>query len=158
MAIVIENTTKCPLCNDVLNSAKEYILTPALISNMLDEIFLLSDAGVHLECLDKFSIKEKLFKQIDLYDDYINRMKLMMNQYNPQDIISFNLLTSNEQEPLYKYNYNILVKQDLLAWESLIDFRKVANEFLKENKWKGLNQFNYLEYILNVINTTLHSL
>lgn len=156
MAIVIENTTKCPLCDDILNSAKEYILTPALISNVLDDIFLVSDTGVHLECLDKFSMKEKLFKQINLYDDYIDRMKLMISKYNPQDIICLNLLTSNEQESLYKYNYSILVKKDLLTWENLIDFRKTVNEFLKENKWKSLNQFNYLEYILNVINTISH--
>ncbi len=51
-----------------------------------------------------------------------------------------------------------MVKHDLLTWENLDDFRKNVNEFLKENKWKSLNQFNYLEYILNVINTALHSL
>lgn len=158
MAIVIENMSKCPLCNDVLNSVKEYVLTPPLISNKLDVIFLLSDVGVHLDCLDKSSIKEKLFKQIDLYNDYLKRMKLKFEKYNPNDIIGFNLLTSNEDEPLYKYNYNILVKQNLLEWSDLGDFKEIANKFLKDNKWSSLNQFNYLEYLLNNINTVLDNL
>lgn len=154
MAIIIENQTRCPLCNDVLNKSRKYILVPPLISNKLDDLFIFSDTGVHVDCLDKSPIKENLFKQINLHDQYLNRMKLMMINYKPNNIIGFNLLTSDEKEPLYKYNYCIFSKQELLAWKELDIFRNLVCIYLAEKKWLGLNQFNYLEYLLK----SLHSI
>ncbi|WP_294296114.1 hypothetical protein [uncultured Chryseobacterium sp.] len=151
MAIIFENQTICPLCNDVLNKSREYILIPPLISNELDDLFIFSDAGVHLNCLDRSSLKENLFKHIDLYGQYLNRIRSMATHHNNYDIIGFNLLTSNNDEPLSKYNYYILSKQELLDWKELDIFKNIAETFLKEKKWKGFNDFNYLDYLLKIV-------
>jgi len=151
MAIIFENQSRCPLCNDVLNKSREYILIPPLISNQLDNLFIFSDAGVHLDCLDKCSAKGKLFKHIDLYYQYSNRIRSITIDNNKSDIIGFGLLTSNENEQLFKYNYNIFSKQELLEWKDLHVFKNLVYIFLEEQKWKGLNDFNYLEYLLEII-------
>ncbi len=149
MSIVIENLTRCPICGEFLTSQKKYILIPPLISNERDELFLLSDTGVHLDCLDKYYLKKKLFKHIELLDDYRDRMKLAFTIHNPAEIIGFNLLTSNENEDLYEFNYFILLKKDIQEWRNLSNFRTIVDDFLNRGKWKGLNDFNYLEFLLN---------
>lgn len=151
MAIIFENITKCPLCNDVLNTEKEYFMTPNLTTNQLDELFLVSDVGIHTECLNRSPFKGKLIKFIGQYDSSLEKMRILANKYNPREIINFNLLSSNESEPLYKYNYLVIPKQELKIWNELDDFIEHANVFLDEGKWNGLNEFNYLEYLVNTI-------
>lgn len=151
MAIVFENITKCPLCNDILSTEKEYIMTPNLITNQLDEFSLLSDVGIHTECLDRSPLKSRLIKFIDQYENSLKEIRRLADKYNPREIINFNLLSSNESEPLYKYNYFVIPRQNLTEWNEYEDFIEHANAFLSEGKWKGVNGFNYLEYLLNTV-------
>ncbi|KFF03857.1 hypothetical protein [Chryseobacterium luteum] len=152
MAIILENTSRCPLCNNILDDSKEYILTPPLISNELDELFKLSDSGIHLECLNKSDLNNKLFKYLELYGQFSKKMRSLILENDPKDVIGFNLLSSDEVEDINKYNYFIILKQDISKWRDLEDFNFIANDFLNRNKWKGISQFNYLKNLLEIIN------
>ncbi|OCA77932.1 hypothetical protein BBH99_10390 [Chryseobacterium contaminans] len=153
MAIILENTSRCPLCNNILDDTKEYILTPPLISNELDKLFKLSDSGIHLDCLNKSHLNNLLFKYLELNRQYSITMRALMLKNNPKDIIGFNLLSSDEIEPINKYNYFIILKQDISKWTDFEYFNYVANDFLNKNKWKGVSQFNYLKNLLETINS-----
>ncbi|AZA51544.1 hypothetical protein [Chryseobacterium sp. G0201] len=151
MAVIIENESKCPLCGDVINELKEYILTPPLISNELDELFRLSDSGIHLDCINKSNLKDKLFKYLKLYEQYSSKMRDLMLENNPKDVIGFNLLSSDVAEPISKYNYLIMLKKNILKWDDFEDFNFIANDFLNKSKWKGVTQFNHLKNLLESI-------
>jgi len=156
MAIIIKNKSKCPICNRVLTNQEEYILTPPLISNTKDSLFIFSDTGLHRSCLDKIQFKEKLLKHILIYHKkpLLSNLKCNVDNLaisNPQKIILIGLITTDENEELYKFNYTILNKDNVSKWKYQTSFIKAGENFLEENKWASLADFNYLEYVLNEV-------
>lgn len=156
MAIVIEEHSLCPLCNTVLNKAKEYLMTPPLISNTLDQLFNLSDTGIHVECLDNSTLKDKLLHHLAAYNRKIPPSQVRCcidNQVmaDPRDLLSFGLLTSDESEALFQFNHLSFNRRNITKWESRVDFISIAEKFLKEGKWQGLGDSNYLSYLLDKV-------
>ncbi|KQT28484.1 hypothetical protein ASG22_19985 [Chryseobacterium sp. Leaf405] len=152
MAIIIENESRCPICGDVLNKSKEYILLPPLTSNTLDELFKLSDSAIHLACLDKSYLKNKILENLELTKQYSDRIRTLMLENNPRDVIGFSLLSSDESELISKYNYFIVLRKDISNWNELSNFKHIAHNFLNDNKWRGLSEFNHLQNLLDNIN------
>ena len=153
MAIIIEQQSKCPVCNTSLDKDKEYVLVPPLISNTKDDLFIFSDAGVHIECLNKNKLKNKLLQHINLYDEHMPPSKLRCivdgkTVDNPKDLLFFGLLTSDEKEELYYFNYLSLNLKDINKWKDYNSFLSISEQFISEKKWEGLNDFNKIEYIL----------
>lgn len=156
MAIVIEQQSKCPVCNSFLDKDREYILVPPLTSNTKDPLFIFSDEGVHVECINKNKFKNKLLQHINSYHEQMHPAKLRCVidgkiPDNPGDLLFFGLLTSDETEDLYEFNYLSFNLNNISKWKELDRFLCVSEKFLTENKWEGFNGFNKLEYLINKI-------
>lgn len=156
MAFIIEKESECCLCGFPLDSEKEFLLIPPLISNTRDPLYKFSDNGVHSECLNKSQLKDRLLKHISIYDKRIPPSKLKCivdgrNISSPEKLISIGLLTSNKNDELYKFNYIDLNKDNLCRWNLREYFIEVGRKYLKENKWISSNEFNYLAYIINEV-------
>lgn len=156
MAIVIEEHSRCPLCDTVLNSSKEYLMTPPLISNTLDQLFILSDAGIHVDCLNNSKLKDKLLHHLASYNNRMPPSQIRCSIDNqlmqdPRDLLTFGLLTSDESESLFQYNFLSFNKRNIHKWESRLAFISTAEQFLLEGKWQGLGDFNYLSYMLDKV-------
>ncbi len=152
MAIIIEGLSTCPICNLVLSS-DDVILTPPFIGNLKDELFMFSDAGIHIECLNNHALKDKLVKNIHLYNKQGSpleqRCMIEGERIVPvQNMVSFGLLTSNEAEQLYEFNYHCFNLKNIHKWKELNKFLFVANEFLAAGKWESYGGFNKLEDIV----------
>jgi hypothetical protein len=154
MAIIIENESSCAMCNSLLNKARPYIITPPLIGNSLDALFKFSDCGLHIDCLENNNIKGKLLYHIKRYDTRLNKYleSLRINPESGKSIISLGLLTSDENEELFKYNYLELTKENVSHWSERDRFILVITEFINMGKWVSLTEFHYLKYLLNEIN------
>jgi hypothetical protein len=156
MAIVFEGLTKCVLCSEVLDTAKEYTMFPPFISNTKDLLYILNDSGVHAECLSKFPYGAKA---ILLSEKHLKNLPLKSAKCgvdcstidNPENIITIDVLTSDEAEELYLYNCLVLNKQNLAKWPDRLEFLRLANEFIKQGKWGSLGSFNYLEYLIKAL-------
>lgn len=110
MAIIIEKESKCPLCGNFLDDSKEYILVPPIISNIKDPLFMFSDAGIHIDCIDENGFGSKLLQHIDLYNKHFppSELKCFVDGKkidHPEDLLFFGLLSSDETEDLYRFNY-----------------------------------------------------
>jgi hypothetical protein len=153
MAIIFENHSKCSLCEQVLNNSNQYILYPPFMNNTKDKLFIFSDSGVHLECLtkNKFGNISLLFRK-----KYYESMPSINSICNidgnlikyPTDIISFGLLTSDITEELFEFNFWTVNKKNLAQWDSREKFKNSLKKFDEENKWKGVTEFNYLQYLI----------
>jgi hypothetical protein len=66
MAIVIQGSSKCPLCGGVIDDTKPYRAFPAFLPNS-HRLSILSDAAVHEECLDHWSARVEFLR---LHDDF----------------------------------------------------------------------------------------
>lgn len=156
MAILIEQQSKCPACNTFLDKDRRYILIPPLTGNTKDPLFIFSDAGVHADCINRHKSMDKLLKHIALYNEHIPPSKLhcVVDENivdNPKDLLFFGLLTSEETEDLYHFNYLSFNLKNISKWKELNRFLSVSEKFLSEKKWEGLNEFNKLEDLINNI-------
>ena len=155
MAIVIEQQSRCPICNDFLDSNNEYFLAPPLTSNTKDSLFNFSDVGIHTDCINKSELKTKLFIHIDFYNanNPPSKLKCLIEgkQIDLENLLFFGLLTSDETEQLYDFNYLSFSIRNINKWIDLNRFLIIAEKFLEEKKWVGLGEFNMLQYIINQI-------
>lgn len=51
MALIFEGGSECVICGKVLNKEKEYTGFAPLTNNTKDNLYLFSDAGMHVDCL-----------------------------------------------------------------------------------------------------------
>lgn len=144
MAITIENKSKCAICGQGLEMGS-YIATPNFISNTNDTLFMLSDAGIHKECLESSPLKKKLIKILKVYS---KQFELDISIEERKKTIFFGLLTSNELEPLSKYNYFIMKEDEIKKWKEKELFLELAKDFIEKGKWEGYSKFNYLDYLV----------
>ena len=158
MAIIIENTSKCPLCGDVLSKDKPYRLFPPLTNNTLDPLYILSDAGAHLHCLTKPHHK----KLMELYNAVARSIMPPAQMLcrvdgkriqSPDNLLFIGILTSNKLEPLYQFNNIALNKQNICLWKDKPQFLMHARNYLNAGKWVAATEFNYLEYLITEIDT-----
>lgn len=156
MALVILGSSKCCICNNIINENDNYRGFPAFISNTKDSLYKFNDAVLHKECLENDSLKDKLIKHLSLFENRLPpseqtcivdglKMKDPMQQFN------IGLLTSNEDDPLYKYNYIILNKHNINKWTALEEFISEVEKYLEEDKYKGFKGYNYLKYLIDEI-------
>jgi hypothetical protein len=156
MAIIFENHSKCPLCEQVLDNSNHYLLYPPFTNNTKDKLFIFSDNGVHLECLTKnrfgnisLLLRKKYYEAIPTANSICSIDGHLIK--NPRDIISFGLLTSDVTEELFEFNFWTINKKNLVQWNDKDNFIKILIKFNEENKWKGVTEFNYLQYLITQI-------
>jgi hypothetical protein len=156
MAIVIKGLSKCPLCGEVLDDNLEFTLFPPFTSNTKEPLFLFSDNGVHIACLDKHPLKEKaLFNRVKYHKNLpsVNSKCIIdgCSIENPSDVLAIGLLTSLETEALYKFNFITINKRNLMRWQERNEFVELVLKFMYDGKWNSLTSFNYLEYLIREV-------
>ncbi|SHM01375.1 hypothetical protein [Chitinophaga sp. CF418] len=153
MAIVFEGLSQCPLCGQILDSSKEFMLTPPLTSNTKDPLFVFGDAGLHISCLNKHPLKESLLYHIERGDkvrvaaNYICAVDGKLISV-PEDILAFGMLTSDLNEPLAEFNFIILNRNNRYKWNKRGEFISLVEEFIRSGKWESYGPFNTLEYFV----------
>jgi len=153
MAIVFEGLSQCPLCEQVLDNSSEFIMTPPLTSNTKDALFIFSDAGIHVTCLNGHPQKESLLYQMQQSDearDAANAVCIVDGKLitHPDDYLTTGMLTSDLHEPLVEFNFIILNRNNKYKWDKRNEFISLLKEFIKRGKWEPFGPFNYLEYLL----------
>lgn len=145
MAIIFEGQSKCPLCNELLNSEKEFTMFPHFSTNIKDPISVFSDAGVHVSCVNNHPLGEKALSCRDKYHASLKLIK------TPGTIATL-LLTSNESEPLYAFNFLTIEKTDLGQWKEKSEFIAAASAYNNDGKWESLTDFNFLDHLVREVN------
>jgi len=156
MAIIIHNQSECPICRTILYDHQNVVLFPALISNTKDPLCIFSDAGIHRSCLEGHFLGSKastflekvIFKtrpENRICDIGGNTIDL------PENYLFINLLTSDETEELYSFNFMNIDIRNLSNWVDKQNLVDSIEQFLEEEKWEAAGSFNYLKYVLEKI-------
>jgi hypothetical protein len=151
--MIFENKTKCPLCGEVLSSKDELEMFPHFVGNVKDSLFIFSDTAVHLSCLNKHPLRDMVLFFKNKYNSYLplkNSKCIIDGELikEPRDIIFFGLLTSNENEELFKFNFLLLNKKNISKWHDKDKFITTANNFNQQGKWGNLTEFNLLDFLI----------
>lgn len=67
MAIMIEGSTLCKLCNAPLYAEEEIVLIPAFIKDRTHNLFRFSDSSIHKSCFMNWKDKMSLIDEFNLY-------------------------------------------------------------------------------------------
>ncbi|UPK69138.1 hypothetical protein [Chitinophaga filiformis] len=153
MAIIFEGLSKCVLCGQKLNCVDEITAAPPLTSNTKDPLFVFSDAGMHVACLDGHPLKDSLFYQIEQLDNVTGGAKARCIVdgnliTHPGDMLALGMLTSDLNEPLAAFNFIILNRNNRYRWNRREEFISLAEEFILNAKWEPYGPFDMLKYIM----------
>jgi hypothetical protein len=161
MAVITLGATICPICQKVLYSLKDVCGFPAFIPNVKDKLYIFNDEACHVACLKNHVWGKQAMQLASDYQARSNNKICMAGGAvitKPDDYIFFPLLTSNDKEELYHFNFTTLNKNNISIWNDRQRFIDVATKFLHAGKWQdaGNENQNSLETLVQII--SLHSL
>ena len=156
MAVVIIGKSECHICGKVLESSEDIVLFPPFIANMLDPLYIFNDAGVHMRCLEKHPLGQQalLYRDKDISATRPeNRIcSIGKNKIeNPDDYIFLGLLTSDENHPLYKFNFTTIDRRNLNKWKNKEEFISCTLKFKESGCWKEFAGNKYLDRLLEKV-------
>lgn len=153
MSITFINQTKCKICDRKINTLEDFFSFPPFIQNTKDPFYKFNDSTFHLNCLNKHSLGKKameLAKQYFYNTRPENRRCIVdgkiVDNYN--DYIFIDVLTSNEEENLYKFNLITLNRNNVTKWGDRNNFLCIARKFLDDGKWSDLTSYKYLNKLI----------
>lgn len=160
MAIIFQNQSECSICRALLYNHQNIIMFPAFISNTKDPVYLFNDAGVHYSCLEKHSLRSKVsafLEKVTFKTRPENRIcDIGGNIIDlPENYLFISLLTSDETDELYSFNFMNIDIRNLSKWVDKQNFVDAIEQFLKDEKWEASGPFNYLEYVLEKVKPCL---
>lgn len=156
MAIIFEGMSTCPICNQVLDKEKPFMGFPPFTGNANDILFMFSDSGVHVDCLHHHPHGALALLHGDRCAEAIkpeNRKCMIDGQIieHMEHFIGFGMFTSDESEPLAKFNYMKISRLNLDRWQDREAFISIGTEFLQAGKWRSLTEVNGLQIAINEI-------
>jgi hypothetical protein len=159
MALIIPGKTICPICQEVLHSHKDVYGFPAFIPNVKDKLYIFNDEACHKTCLENHIWGNQAMQLALEFQMHLNTKVCAAGGNiitNPDDYIFLPLLTSDDSEELYRFNFTTLDRNNTPAWRDRQRFISVATEFIHEGKWQdaGNENSNYLESIVQAMALT----
>lgn len=154
MAQIFYSITKCPICGKVLNERDVVIAFPPFVPNIKDQLYLFSDQGCHKNCVNNHplgSVAIKLSNEFLFETRPDNRIcKISGSVISIPDFYFFTgLLTSDQNEPLYRYNFITMDRRSIKLWDKREDLLRELISFKESGKWKDLYGTGYIDKIID---------
>jgi hypothetical protein len=153
MAIFITGKSICQICNKVLGKQDEIIAFPPFVANVKDAIRFCNDEAFHYKCLMEHPLGERA---VELSDQFIFK-KSPENRFcdigrnpipGPDSYILMPLLTSDESEELYAFNFMSIDKHNIKNWNDRERFIAIVKRFRSEGKWGDRPGYDFLGPLL----------
>ena len=156
MAITVLGQSICPLCGKKMYESEEIYSFPPFVQNTKDPYYYFNDTAFHKNCLSENQLGNSAIKFSNEFISKTNpKNRICSVGKNPirkvDDYIFIDLLTSDENEQLFKFNFTTLDVNNLGKWRDREDFLKLAINFQKSGKWKDLSKFKYLDNLIQRI-------
>ncbi|MFI5148372.1 MAG: hypothetical protein ACHQRM_01485 [Bacteroidia bacterium] len=114
-----------------------------------------NDAAFHQKCLDESTLGKKAMGLASICYSHLKmkRCDAGGNKItNPHDWLFFSVLTSDENEELFRFNFFTLDRTNIKDWKGKDNFIKLALKFNEEGKWANLTAFDFLGHLIDTIN------
>lgn len=134
------------------NDEKKLYSFPAFVANSSDLMFKYNDQSFDLDSLNS----EEGQKAIQLSEQClfnikpVNRICTVSGNriMSPDNYLFIPLLTSNEKEALYKFNFLTFDRNNLSKWDEREKFIETAKHFKNEGKWSDSSDFKFLDDLI----------
>ncbi len=156
MALLLLNKTICGICGKVIKDNQKVYSFPPFIQNKKDPFFIFNDSSFHFECLQKhplgqaaISFSEKFIFETRPKNRICKIDNNLINDY--KNYIFIDLLSSNKEDDIYKFNFTTINKKNLDKWKDRNQFLETAEKMIRENKWEDVSSFKYLEHLIKTV-------
>ena len=141
---------------NILDNLEDIFSFPAFVANTQDPLYKFNDTSFDKKYLKAHPLGEKavsLANEAILRTRPENRICAAGGNLitDPDDYIFTNLLTSDENEELYQFNFVTLDKNNLNIWNDRERFIRAAKKFKQEDKWGDIGEFEYLDRLIEEI-------
>jgi hypothetical protein len=156
MSIIFRNNTVCALCGKAIKNGEEIFSFPAFIQNTKDPFYQFNDASFHKLCLEENVLGKRAISYAQKFTHATrpeNRIcfigKNLVHDFN--DYIFIDMLTSNESEYLFKFNFLTIDKNNIRKWDERDEFLEAIVTLKNSEKWSDLDNFKYLDHLFYLI-------
>lgn len=158
MALFIENLSECPLCGAVLRRAADVISFPAMIWNELDPLARVSDATVHVACLNtsgwRAAAERRSLAVLETTGPGKRPCMLCSQQVlTLEEHFTLGHLTEVEESPLYPFNLAQFHRGCLAKWTGLPALVADLEAENASGRWRG----RWLEHVIEQLMAIIRS-
>ena len=109
MALVFTGSTRCVICNEVIEKGQDYVAFPAFVSNKRDPLINFHDAACHQDCFTNHPFAPVAQTRLAELDIHGKRPYLCtvcgLEMMNPDDFFVLPHWTDDTDSKLYEFNY-----------------------------------------------------
>ena len=151
MALIFLGKSTCPICHNILHQGEDVRGFPSLTGNIKDKLYIFSDKGCHQKCVDAHPFGKMAWDFADEAHKKFMEKKWWAGGNVITDYRNFyglGMLTSDETEELFQYNFLTLDVNNIATWKDKEHFLNVAKKFIDERKWQDWNpDYNFWERV-----------
>ena len=151
MALVILGKTSCHLCGRTLLKGEDVVAFRQLFYNQLDPIWVLSDAGVHRDCLIGHGMADRALCKLEEYQQHLGDPKICVvcrePILDPDDYFATGPVGDGPDDPLQAVSWIQAHLSHLPDWEGTPELLRVLEETLRSPEWESVA----LEWLVRVI-------
>ena len=138
MALVV-NRSKCAICGKELSEAKAASL-PAFVRNTKDPLYAFSGRVFHADCFAMHPLRERAVAQSAERKAQMARpffVCVVCGERIQSDGCTTNLLTTNPEHPLARFNYLHFHRSHFPEWRERAAFEIAIKEAASDGTWDG---------------------
>lgn len=156
MALIFEGKSECFLCHKVLTNDTPYQGFPAFVCNENDELFVFSDSGVHIDCVNAAPNGAKANRYADEFIKFTrpeNRKCVVTGELitRYEDHIFIEYLTSDETSPLHQFNFTNIHRNNISQWKGRLQLLSLLFSLKESDSWKNYYAQRYLSKLIDSI-------
>lgn len=142
MGLLIEGSTPCFLCGQVIKAGVPAVGLPAFVWNDADALLPFNDASMHRTCFEAHPLRvqvEAALEELDRKTGPGRRKCAVCGRevLDPDDYLMVPRLTDDVASPAHRFNYTHLHRSHVREWGELRELERHLEQLEAAGGWKG---------------------
>ena len=140
--VLVTKNTRCRLCGELMGSS-EIMTLPSFPRNRSDRLAPFSGGAIHPKCFDEHPLSALAQEFSDRRRRHAREPCRCVVCGDPvlegpgNDGLTTSLLSTEEDHPLFAYNFTCIHREHLEDWSQLAEFRQAVARAIEAGRWRG---------------------
>lgn len=142
MSLLIQGSTLCFICGQVIEADAFAVGLPAFVWNEADVLLPFNDASMHRTCFEAHPLRAQVEATLEELDRKTGsgRRKCAVcgsEVLDPDDYLMVPRLTDDVASPAHRFNYTHLHRSHVRGWREVGDLERLLEQLEAAGGWKG---------------------
>lgn len=131
------------------------IMFPPFVANLKDPVYFFNDEAFHDACFQTHPLANRALALRELFEAATANRLCHISQKPvsaPEGGIFIPLITSDENEELYKFDFMCFDRNNISNWNEREYFIETMNRFKAEDKWRDRPGYEFFDRFLKNLN------